>query len=799
MRSWQLKTDDPITLTLAADARLAEINYTDDQIWELSLGGGEPSAVALQTTYGLRARAMRVFPRFVYEDNDIIDPAGYTSPPIVETFFPNYLRLNFAPFPSLDVQSEYWVPKSQLVVGRLRLQNCGAAALRFRFDWVAQLTPDEHGQRMAPAEIDACAVLCGKTGDLAPVIFMTAGPAAESSPFTALTYRLEIAPGDHLEFTWCHAGFSTEEESFSQARQAVALNWDAEIAHLELLNQGILNIHTGNPDWDATFALSQTVAYQLISGPTEHLPNRSLVTTRHTDQGYSLRGDGSDYNHLWSGQTPLDVYYLSQILLPGGADIIRELLLNFIATQAENGFIDWKPGLGGQRSRVMATPILATIAWQIFQQTEDTAFIERVFMPLKQFVHAWFSDAHDRDGDGLPEWNHPMQIGLDDHPLFSNWAQDSWGLDIRFYESPALCALLYQECSALLKMARRLNLSDSPPALQTLTDHLLASIDAGWDEGESTYNYWDRESHLAQSIDKLGERTGAGVLEVNRSFEQPVRPLIHIQLKETTNKSLKVFIHGQSASGKRRVESYTGEDFMWNQGKGFLTGERLYAHLDRLTIEDVKAEDRIAIYQAGVDYRDQSLLLPIWAGMLPEVRARSLITQTILNPDIYWRPHGLPIYPPSSSTSRPVNDQTVSLPWMAFTSAGLHQYGFLSEATELYTQMMEFIIKALREKHSFGQFYRADTGESFGERNALHGLAPLGLFLELLGVQIISPFKVRLSGLNPFPWPVTIKYRGLTILRGKENSTLIFPDGQTIEVTDPAPQVITLSAPMQVQ
>ena len=60
MRKWNLKAGDPLALNLAADARLGPTDYFDDQIWELRIGGGDPPALALQTTFGLRARSMRV-------------------------------------------------------------------------------------------------------------------------------------------------------------------------------------------------------------------------------------------------------------------------------------------------------------------------------------------------------------------------------------------------------------------------------------------------------------------------------------------------------------------------------------------------------------------------------------------------------------------------------------------------------------------------------------------------------------------------------------------------------------------
>jgi hypothetical protein len=49
---------------------------------------------------------------------------------------------------------------------------------------------------------------------------------------------------------------------------------------------------------------------------------------------------------------------------------------NYLAVQAEDGSIDWKPGLGGQRSRLLAPPLLASLVWRIYQNTEDSAFLE---------------------------------------------------------------------------------------------------------------------------------------------------------------------------------------------------------------------------------------------------------------------------------------------------------------------------------------------------------------------------------------------------------------------------------------
>jgi hypothetical protein len=49
---------------------------------------------------------------------------------------------------------------------------------------------------------------------------------------------------------------------------------------------------------------------------------------------------------------------------------------------------------------------------------------------------------------------------------------------------------------------------------------------------------------------------------------------------------------------------------------------------------------------------------------------------------------------------------------------------------------------------------------------------------------------VRLEGKNLFPWPVTIKYRGLTILRGQEQTVVTFANGETAIVKDEAPCLV---------
>ncbi len=143
MREWQLRAGDPIAATLACDIRLASSDYCNDQIWELTLGSGDPPALALQTTYGLRARLMRLFPRFIQGEEVRTNPAEFTSPPTIRKIWPSFLELECTPFPGIDMIMEIWVPQSHALAGRVTIVNNGSTDTRLVMEWVGQLSPND--------------------------------------------------------------------------------------------------------------------------------------------------------------------------------------------------------------------------------------------------------------------------------------------------------------------------------------------------------------------------------------------------------------------------------------------------------------------------------------------------------------------------------------------------------------------------------------------------------------------------------------------------------------------------------
>jgi hypothetical protein len=95
---------------------------------------------------------------------------------------------------------------------------------------------------------------------------------------------------------------------------------------------------------------------------------------------------------------------------------------------------------------------------------------------------------------------------------------------------------------------------------------------------------------------------------------------------------------------------------------------------------------------------------------------------------------------------------------------------------------MKPVIRSLQKELTSNHSYHSEIGTPLGTQNSLASLVPIGLFLKILGVKIITPYIVEIFGYNPFPWPVTVKYQGLTITKQERKTVIIFPDGQNLTV-----------------
>jgi Mannosylglycerate hydrolase MGH1-like glycoside hydrolase domain len=799
MIDWNFTPEHPITLTLAADARLGTTTYTNDQIWELKFGNSEPTALALQTTFGLRARICRIFPRFIFEGKIITDPAHFHRPIIIQKYYPNYIRMTCKPFSGINVAIEYWVPNSQAIAGRVKIENLSHDSRQVQLDWVEHLVPSPDGERMAIRKIGLSTVLTGRTSNLLPVLFITGGVRAGTGPYPSLNVFFDLPPNSVQESRWVNASLDDLNSSFELTKQLIIKNWEAEFAHIQRINDQGMEIITGNHEWNTAFFFAQNIANQLILQATESCKAPSFVNLRHPDQGFSRRKDGSDYSYLWNGQSAFDTYYLTNFILPSSPDTLRGLINNFLDTQNPQGEIDWKPGLGGQRSQILATPLLASLAWLYYEHTDDISYLKKIFNQLMKFFLAWFTDSHDRDNDHIPEWDQATQTGYEDNPLFSSGHPSSAGLDISCVESPDIISYLYHDGQSLISTAKLLGDHDAEFLVTQRIKQLKAAIDQTWSDQQAIYHYRDRDSHLTPVGRTLGVQMGSGVMEIHQEFPEPIRPQVIINSKKERTHPLQVYIHGTTPTGSHRVYHIPASRIRWRDGMGFITSEYVYSSIEHIEISGLPEDTEIIIRSVDLTVLDQTLLLPLWAGIPTNDQASILANLTILNKKKFLCQYGLRSIVGELSDDESKNeDLPMYFPWISLILEGLVSYGMQKQAAEVFTRLMNAVQVPLNQEFNFYHAYQSESGKPTGAANTLTGLLPVGLFLKILGIQIISPAKVMIRCGSPFPWPVTIKYRGLTVVQQEKKALIIFSDGQGITVENNQPKIITLRGVSQV-
>jgi len=789
MRDWKVPFKPGYKINLAADARFCSPNICGDQVWELLCDQNDNNIITIQTTYGLRVKRIRFFPRFVRQGIRLSDPFAFSSPLFLRKFAPNYVLLSCFPFPGIEVQLEYWVPESNGLTGRVTFINRTSEPESLTFEWAGLLNPLGEGQSMLVYPMGPGYVLTGRAGKLTPVCYLTGSPIASHTTIPSLSVSLELEAGQTRRLTWAVAGLREQEQSFDLARRLTTRPWDAEISRLEMQNtRQTVDIITGDLNWDLAFALSQKEAFGLFHRTLDHFP--AIISSRVPGLGYSSRGDGQDCDPGWSNITPLGLSYWLNLILPGAPEVGSSVLEKVLQSIQIDGYSDLFIGAGGQRSQFLAQPLLVYCCWQIEQASPSLKLREKYFYELLRFIQCWFSPIHDHDQDGFPEWDHPLQTGIETSPVMEKTFVQSREYRLHHFESPSLAAMLYRECSLLYATA--LNRKDENNATWLLEriNQINSSMEKFFDPQTCKPQYIDYQTHKCVAGHRLGSITGNGTIPCNRQFSEPGRPVISIRAADTGTHQISVTIKGKSEKKKSISEIIAPDAFTWNKNKGLAISSKVFLSIDQIVVKGAGDNDRIQVMTQDYRAEDISLFLPLWAELVPASLADALIEKQIM--PRYLREFGLPLTTPDSLLPDGVADLVCQLPWVLPVIQGMLTYHHQMESAEIITRIMSAIVLQINQSLQTADYFDTETGLAGGKINTLNGLAPVGLFLNGIGIQKLGDGQVDISGENPFPWPVTVKYKGMTITRKKEESDITFPSGETITVRGLGPHHITL-------
>jgi len=772
-----LPLDGPTLLRIAADALSGATDYADDQIWEVE-PGGEPAALAMATSYGRRAVAMRIYPSFGLGGPVVADPEAFSRAATLEAILPSYLSLRFSPLAGLEVRSEIRVQDSHTLAGRVTLTNTTDHFRPVRLGLHSQLIPAPGGQGMLPRAFSGVTTLAGKSGGLEPVLFLTGGAINEPGVSSALVVRADLAPGASRSFTWAQAALPRAEDSFEQARAAVGRAWDAEVARLERIHGRWVEVRSGNPEWDAVFHFVQQTALSAVIGPGPLAFGPSLVLQRAPDRGFSPGGDGRDHVDGWDGLSALQAYLAVRQMVWAAPEMAAEVLRRFWETQTPDGSIDARPGPAGQRARRLCPPLLASMALLVYEGLQDDSFLEEVFRALWPFFRRWTAPHHDRDGDGWPEWDHPG------HPPWPvHWGEevpDSW-METSFVEDPALAALLYREAASLEEIARRLGRGETAQDLAGRRRQLRAIVQRAWSEERGSFRRIERDSHRTPRGARVARGKGPGKERGLGTLPQPGRVVARVATREGQMLPARLRVRGRIESGRVRVEAVPAGRFRWMWTHGIATTELAFASIESVEVQGIPDDTAWEVHAFDLEREDLTLLLPLWAQMVEPEQAEKMIRKALLAPGRYLRPGGLASVPADDSgydaaASDPRGGINLSLNLLL--AEGLVSYGYRAEAAELLGRLMTGALTTLQSDHAFREAYPPDAPGGLGKRHHLGGLPPLSLFLDILGVSLQTPRRVTFQGPSPFENRVVIRWRGLMVERTPQQTRVEFADGR---------------------
>jgi glycogen debranching enzyme len=493
-------------------------------------------------------------------------------------------------------------------------------------------------------------------------------------------------------------------------------------------------------------------------------------------------------DRAWGGSSPQQAYLAAANIAPVNADLAQGILRNFLAVQKPDGWVDWKPGqpLLPTQESTLCPPLLARLAWTVFQYTEDDSFLRESLPKLVRFLQRWLQPDRDVDGDGLPEWQSEAQMGYVFLPTFAAWQTWGQGADIRTVESPDLLAYLVSEARSLHEIAHYLRDENTAQAIKPQLERLTAALESLWNTEAGRYTYRDRDTHSTQPGQTLFiEARGMEVIPVAAELQPANRILLRVKGGTDAQPNCTFILHGRDASGAAITEAIEGEALIWVRGHGVVTSNHVYSYLDQVTVERLSRVYSVDIQSVDTTREDLTHYLPLWSGGIPAGRAESLIAR-LTDPDLFWRAGGVPLCPATDPNYDPSNADGCggSWPyWQTLIAEGLIEQGAIAQATDLCKRLLTAQTATLREHKAFREFYHAERPEGLGDRR-LSGLPPLHLLLRVLGVRIISPTTVWTGGAFAWGSPVKIMQHDVIVERSAEQTVITFPSADPITISN---------------
>ncbi|MBG0786957.1 MAG: hypothetical protein H0S79_17820 [Anaerolineaceae bacterium] len=771
----------PKAFILASDGAFTPFHPENDQVWELQMPHNEVYPFCLHTTYGLRCRSMCLFPVITIGNKHYHQASSFFRPPAITQYLPDSITVQSSPDENCQFVFQAHIPAEDVIVGSVTFSNTSETMLSLTLDLAAILVSMPQGTAAYPDREGINQIISGHTKDLSPVLFMTGGPSAISSPYPALSIPIHLAAGQSRKLTWALATKTTREASLDAARKVAASPWQEAVQqHAKFHAARSIQVQTGNPDWDSAFMLAQTEAQRHWIGQPDQQQSPFFLRSRLPDDAPNSITQKTRRDDL----SVLETLHLKQVLLPARSDQLSSILANFLSRQKEDGSIYSEGDAFAFSQPFHECPLLASLALKTHEIDGNEDRLRRTFPALCNSLEPWLPVEKSA-------WEDTRQLQMDTGLFsFDIWEDTGHGLDIHTAESPALLAMLLMEVNALARIASLIGEDSAAEKYQSLADTLSQKIQQCWDDRLSCFIYRDIESGQTPDRELFYPGRIQKELSIGKAFLKPQRLQLHIFAADEHTRACIIRLKGTDPKSNLIEEVIKSRDLRWVLGKAHLTSRRLYQSIQSITFDGLQPEDRFVLETADFSQLDISCLLPL----LTPSATPEMIEKIIANPDLMaenGRPFGLAETWKGRHELPPALTVRTNLLWNTLIIEGLLHSGKPELAADLFTQLLRTITTGLAQHDGFFPFYNKSDGLPAGNRNAIAGLAPLGLLLELAGIRILSPNRVILWEHFPFANPLKVHWLGLSIYKDSSLVKVIFPDGTDYTGTIEEPVVIS--------
>lgn len=757
-----------------------------DQVWILNLDCKDPYPFCLTTTYGLRAKSVRLFPNLIHENRRISKPKDFSLLPRVIEYSPASISIEAEYQNQIKFLFSCFFIEPEVLVGNSQIRNLTETQIDITLQLALNLVPMGKGEPSHPEKVGNNQFITGYTDNLEPVLYMTGGPTAISNPFPALSIQLNLLPSSAQQLSWTLVSKETKSQSFERAKKIITSDWQNGFhAHI-MEHKGLtIGIKTGEPEWDSAFFLSQVNAkthfLEYIKEPgiphfiKIRLPDSSSISDNLDSKSKTL--------------TNLELNHLCQVLLPAEIDNAIYLIENQIKIQIAN--LERNPGNNNYETIYKGCPLLASLLLEIYEINQDIRLLERSFPDLCKLYQLWIIDpVSGTEMDNL-HWESPTQLQIDSGLFsFDIWESYSRGLDIKKVESPALYAMLLKESKALSKISKILGERSEMRYFNHRVKEFQQRLEDCWQEKMCQYGYQDINTHLCSSGETVYQDHVSSEVEIHQNFTKPQRLHCQIFASDEYTRACRIRIKGKSSKGEPIEEVFKSPGLLWVSGRAHLTSKYLYQEIETLSFEGLNLQDEFILETVDLTQTDITCLLPFWAdgGMEKHLQEMS---STLLDSHNDLLSIGIP---ETWEGERPLPEDLplrVNVLWNTLILEGLANYGESQKAAELFTNIMRGIVHGLKDYDGFFPLFDSNTVQPVGQYNAISGLVPIHLFLIIAGIKLLSPTKVALWGSNPFPWPIEINWKGLSLWKEGDHTRITFPNGAAAEHNSEKPVLIT--------